>query len=157
MAHGARQITVRAHHCTHDVKHDQVKRELLAPGFGASGTVKIQGGDISHRQPGGKQPADRSAPGMFIGVTPNHKCIVVLQDERTMVTSDVQFPAVEPETPRRTSAGATPDDAWMAPVDAVFEAMRPPQAASTPSKAAATDESDGHASNVDLTSVVTPY
>ena len=73
--HGARQIAVRTHCRTHDVAHDQMKRELLAPGFGASGMVKIQEGDTSHRQPGGKQLADRSVqqrPGGPGDVGPSH-------------------------------------------------------------------------------------
>jgi hypothetical protein len=128
---GARQIAVRTHCRAHDVAYDQVKRELLAPGFGAPGTVKIQEGDTSHRQPGGKQLADRSVPGLFVGVTQNHKCIMVLRDGSIMITSDVGFPVAEPETPLDASADATPDDEWMAPIDAAFGTVRPPPAAGT--------------------------
>ena len=145
--YGARQIAVRTHCRTHDVAHDQMKRELLAPGFGASGMVKIQEGDTSHRQPGGKQLADRSAPGLFIGVTPNHKCITVLRDGSVMITSDVGFPVAEPETPLNAGADATPDDEWMAPIDAAFGTVRPPPAAGTTSKATATDGSNDSGSN----------
>ena len=140
--YGARQIAVRTHCRTHDVAYDQMKRELLAPGFGAPGTIKIQEGDTSHRQPGGKQLADRSVPGLFVGVTPNHKCITVLRDGSIMITSDVGFPIAEPETPLSAGADATPDDEWMAPIDEAFGTVRPPPAAGTTSKAAATDESD---------------
>ena len=145
--YGARQIAVRTHCRTHDIAHDQMKRELLAPGFGASGMVKIQEGDTSHRQPGGKQLADRSVPGLFIGVTPNHKCITVLRDGSVMITSDVGFPVDEPETQLNAGADATPDDEWMAPIDVAFGTVRPPPAADTISKATATDGSNNSASN----------
>ena len=129
--YGARQVAVRTHCRRHNVAYDQMKRELLAPGFGAPGTVKIQGGDTKHRQPGGKQLADRSVPGLFVGVTPNHKCIMVLRDGRIMITSDVGFPVAEPETPLNASADTTPDDEWMAPVDDVFQALHPTREAAS--------------------------
>lgn len=91
VTYGARQITVRAHCRNHHVSYDQVTRELLAPGFGALGSVKLQSHDTSHRETGEKQLADRSVPGLFLGITPNHKCVMLLQDSSVMVTSDVQF------------------------------------------------------------------
>ena len=119
---GSRQIAVRSHSRDHDVKYDQAKRELPPPGFGAPGDVKVQGGDTSRKPPGGKQLADRSIPGLFVGVTPNHKCIMVLRDASIMITSDVGFPITE--APSGGSGDATSDDEWMAPIDAAFGAAQ---------------------------------
>ena len=119
---GSRQIAVRSHSRDHDVKYDQAKRELPPPGFGAPGDVKVQGGDTSRKPPGGKQLADRSIPGLFVGVTPNHKCIMVLRDASIMMTSDVGFPITE--APSGGSGDATSDDEWMAPIDAAFGAAQ---------------------------------
>ena len=120
VTYGARQPTVRSHCREHDVAHGQVKRELLAPGFGALGTVKVQEGDAGRKLPGGKQLADKSVLGLFVGMTPNHKCIMVLEDKSIMVTTDVGFPSKAPQ--RAATTNEESDAAWMAPITAAFDA-----------------------------------
>lgn len=119
--YGARELTVRSHCKAHDVAYDQLVRELLAPGFGALGTVKVQAGDTANRQPGGKQLADRSVPGLFIGVTPNHKSIMLLRDASVMVTSDVRFHT--PTTPHISSPDVdrVTTSKWMDPIDSALD------------------------------------
>ena len=111
---------MRSHCREHDVAHGQVKRELLAPGFGALGTVKVQEGDAGRKLPGGKQLADKSVLGLFVGMTPNHKCIMVLEDQSIMVTTDVGFPSKAPQ--RAATTNEESDAAWMAPITAAFDA-----------------------------------
>jgi hypothetical protein len=64
-----------------------------------------------------------------------------------MITSDVGFPVDEPETQLNAGADATPDDEWMAPIDAALGTVRLPPAADTISKATATDGSNNSGSN----------
>ena len=136
---GARQLTVRSHCREHDVAYGQVKRELLAPGFGALGTVKVQEGDAGRKLPGGKQLADKSVLGLFVGMTPNHKCIMVLEDQSIMVTTDVGFPS---KTPQRVAiTDEESDAAWMAPITAAFDAVYGVQAADTAATAATPSKS----------------
>jgi hypothetical protein len=118
--YGAIQIAVRFHCRDHDIGYDQMVRELIAPGFGALGTVKVQAGDTSHRQPGGKQLADRSVPGLFIGATPNHKCIMLLRDASVMVTSDVSFPIEETINDTSELTNAATNDEWARDIAAAF-------------------------------------
>ena len=72
--------------------HAQVRRHCPAS-FGAYGQVTLQPKDPrrSHEDGSNKQTADRCVGGLLLGVTAGRKCIMLLEDGRTAVTSDVHF------------------------------------------------------------------
>ena len=72
--------------------HAQVRRHCPAS-FGAYGQVTLQPKDPrrSHEDGSNKQTADRCVGGLLLGVTAGRKCIMLLEDGRTTVTSDVHF------------------------------------------------------------------
>ena len=122
----------------------QLLRELPAPGFGAFGTITIQESDAKRRDGGtrGKQLADRSLVGLFIGVTPNHKCIMLLRDKTIMLTSDVHFAAPANLPGTNSSVPGDSTDEWMA----LFDSALPPSP-TMPTDPGAT--SDQHAPGLD--------
>ena len=72
--------------------HAQVRRHCPAS-FGAHGQVTLQLKDPrrSHEDGSNKQTADRCVGGLLLGVTAGRKCIMLLADGRTTITSDVHF------------------------------------------------------------------
>ena len=74
-----------------ELPHAQVRRHCPAH-FGAYGQVTLQPKDPQRRTDGSnKQTVDRCVGGLLLGVTAGRKCIMLLTDGRTVVTSDVHF------------------------------------------------------------------
>ena len=84
--------------------HAQVRRHCPSS-FGAYGQVTLQPKDPrrSHEDGSNKQTADRCVGGLLLGVTAGRKCIMLLEDGRTTITSDVHF---LPDTAVPDSSGA---------------------------------------------------
>ena len=73
---------------TEPISISSLRREVPAA-FGSRGRVKLQAGGVERRQ-SQKQLAPRAVIGILVGVE-DHKCVMMLRDEKIMVTSDVTF------------------------------------------------------------------